>query len=297
MSTKTKLPWVAGLMMLALTSFGAWAGAVGAITSVSPAYGSTAGGITVVTIKTTGLADSASTTVTFGTVAVSGLTMTAGVVTVTAPASTVAGGVTLLVTDNAAGTASRAFGFTYTNTTLLINVTVNIPTIIAIQWDATTGTDDANVDHATAAQRITPYSWVVNFGGRTTPFTELSTTYTSSSATEARVFAIQSLSRNNRTRIDARASNPTDATSVWTLAAAAGTDIVNINAQLSGAANTAADLFPAGINFNLTPGGGTPIPILGTSTLVLKYTTPTTAAAASMNVDMISTITLTGSAF
>jgi len=287
-------------MILAMTSLGAMAAA---ITAISPVSGSTAGG-TVVTITTSGYAalTVAGTGVTFGgtagtVTAISGAG--SNIITVTTPARAV--GTVPVVVTFAAVTATRNNGFTYSNTTLRIIVTVNIPRIVSIQWgmtSAATGTDDGGVDHSLALQKVTDYGWYVNYDGRSTSFTQLNTLYNSSTL-EGRTITIESLSTNNRTKIAARATDPINAGNIWSLGAAAAPSQIRLNAQLTGAGTNAA-LNLTNTDQDLTPTtqiAVAPVGVNNPLTLVLLYTTPTSAILATLGVDMVSTITLTGSAF
>lgn len=294
-------PWALVMALIVATvSFGA--AAAGTIPFVSPVSDVLAGGIPV-TIKVTGLgAGETPTEVLIGGNPAGTFVYTAGpgagsgTITCTAPASTTAGVVDIQVRDAAATVlAQRTGGFFYKNNQLIVTVKVNIPQLIAIAWDPTTGLDDATpvpVDHSLPAESVSPYTWFVNLGGRTTNFTQLGTTY-ASNGTEGRTMAVKNLSPNNRVDINATATDASNGASIWPLAAAPATDRIRIDARSGG--NAAVNLFVTSL---LT--GGTPLGRAGAAAgadvqaLVLTFYTPTDATTG-LDLDMTSTVTLTAS--
>ncbi|HYG76759.1 MAG TPA: IPT/TIG domain-containing protein [Planctomycetota bacterium] len=284
MTPSRKTLGLPALLLLSLLSGAAFAAAP-TVTAVSPNAGTIAGGVTV-TITGTNFNNPNVTSVTFGGTAATSFTIISGTQISAVTPARAAGAAAVVVNNGIASNATIFYTYTTGNVTLQVTVRVTIPKRADIQWGDGTSLDDAGVNHTLAAQRITPYVWVVS-DAALGPMADVATTYLTSDAGNGnKVINVSNVSPTNATNtITGMATN----TASWTLGAAVGAvDVFRLRAQMNGGAFVTLSTVAQTLTNNLQKGTDQP--------LVLEMTTPTTISAGTAGVQQTTTVTLTSTA-
>jgi hypothetical protein len=255
------------------------------VTSVSPSSGSIDGG-QCVTVSGLNFQSPSVTAVTIDGLPVSSFTVIDNTkIDVTLPPHA-AGAFPLQVT-NADGSNSTPYTYTVNNTAIQVTVRVTIPHYPEIQWGNGTTPDDAGVDHTQAAQRITPYTWIVKDCTSGSNL-EVGDSYLSNDSTNLKTIIVENVSRTNAVEtITAVASN----TTLWTIQPLPGNEQFQVQAQFgANPSQVLDDAAPATLETNLIKG------LANAKPLVLQFTMPTQTAAANVGVLQTCTISLIATA-